>query len=230
MTLQPRHALLASAALALTACGSAGLPAAPDDQPPATTIRGTVSTWTGPGTVTLPGPSGAALAQADVAAEGTFTLTLPAAPALEGLTRSVPAAISEVGCTGTVTSGDPSARGYAFGTLTARDTAGTREVLAADLSVAYVPPKATLLARAWLYADRATRLTGTLNCGALIGAASAPVTVDVSARAGWNVVGIVVNASYGLGGVSASGRMALTTDAATTWLSSGELVAKLPGR
>lgn len=227
---QPRHALLASAALVLTACGSAGLPTAPDNQPPATTIRGTVGTWSGPGTVTLPGPSGAPLARADVAAGGTFTLTLPDASALGGLTRSVPAAISEVGCTGTVTSGDPSARGYAFGTLTAQDTAGTRQVLAADLSVGYVPPKATLLARAWLYADRATRLSGTLNCGSLIGAASAPVTVDVPAKVGWNVVGIVVNASYGLGGVSATGRMTLTTDAETTWLSSDELVAKLPGR
>lgn len=225
-----RPALLTSAALALTACGSASLPAAPDDQPPATTVRGTVRTWSGTGTVSLPGSSGPGLARADVAANGTFTLTLPDASALSGLTRTAPEALGEVGCTGTVTSSDPAARGYGFATLKAQDTSGPRSILAADLNVTYVPPRATLLARAWLYADRSTRLTGTLNCGSLIGAASAPVSVDVSAQAGWNVVGVTVNASYGLGGVNASGSMRATTDVETAWLTSQELVSQLPGR
>ncbi|MEF2279983.1 hypothetical protein V3W47_16950 [Deinococcus sp. YIM 134068] len=230
MNTLPRLALLTSAALALTACGSASLPAAPEDQPPATTVRGTVQTWSGTGTVSLPGSSGQTLARADVVADGTFTLTLPDASALAGLTRTAPDALSEVGCTGTVTSSDAAARGYGFATLSAQDTAGTRSILAADLNVTYVPPRATLRARAWLYADRATRLTGSLNCGSLIGASSAPVAVDVSAKAGWNVVGVVVNASYGLSGVSASGSMSATTDVETTWLTSDELVSQLPGR
>ncbi|MBB5232819.1 hypothetical protein [Deinococcus budaensis] len=221
-----RPALLVGAALALSACGSARLPPAPENQPPVAAVRGEIANWAGTGTVTLPGPAGQALASAEVAADGSFSLALPTEGALTGAgaLRDSASALAQLGCTGTLSSSTPAARGYGFLALNARSSAQAQTIVAATVDFSYLPPRARLQGYAWLYADQATRLTGTLDCGNLLGLPRAAVTVNVQAKQGWNVLGIVLDASSGLGGISARGTIGDTADTRTVWRDQSGLI------
>lgn len=228
-----RLALLACAALALTACASGEQPPAPEDQPAVTTVQGDIENWTGAGTVTLSGPSGQALARAAVAADGTFSLTLPdeAALAGAGVTRSPADALAQLGCTNTVTSSDPAARGYGFLSLDARPDGGdVGPIFAVDLDVTTlfgVPVSAEAKGRAWLYADRDTTLSGHVTCK--IAEVNAAVQVNIAAKQGWNVLAMNVGGSVANpGGVT--GTLTTAADTQTTWRTQADLLSKLPAR
>ncbi|AZI41647.1 hypothetical protein EHF33_01835 [Deinococcus psychrotolerans] len=186
-----------SAAL-LSACNSA-TPPKPAPTPEVTPVLSGQLVGIGNTTASLSGNS-KTLAVTSVDAGGNFTLTLPTSAQLSGDKTSLTAGLlADLGCTGVLTLGDPSAKGYAFATL----TAGNGKEYA-DATVTKTLTTRTLKGRAYLYADKATTLEGPLNCSAATGY---PTTVQVSidALAGWNTLAINITGSLGFGGISVGG-------------------------
>lgn len=228
MKTSTRPALLVGAVLALTACGGASPPRA-SDQPPVTVINGRVATWSGAGTVQVPG---LLAASAPVGADGSFTLTLPGEAALAGRTIPAVAVLSGLDCSGTLTGTQPDARAFLLAGLTAQDAAGPREVNAVT-GTKPGPLSRRVHVRAWLYADAATQLRGTVDCARLLNLpqiAALPVTVAVNTQPGWNVIDLNIDASANLlGQVSASGT-AVNSAAGTSqtvWRTLAELQAQI---
>lgn len=228
----PRLALLTSAALALTACGGTAPPQA-SDQPTVAVIQGRVATPDGVGAVSVPGLGAVG---APVAADGTFTLVLPDEGSLAGQARTVSGVLSALNCTGAVSSSEAAARGFVIAFLDARSGAqggaGTRQVGAVE-GVKTGLLSRSVRARAWLYADRPTRLRGSVDCAGLLNIPQVnrlPVTVSVNAGRGWNVVDLNVGASANLlGQVSASGSVVNSTAGTgpTVWRTQAELQAQI---
>lgn len=226
----PRSALLVGAAFALTACGGTAAPPRASDQPPVTLINGRVATWSGAGSVRVPGVPAA---PAPVGADGTFTLTLPGEAALAGRTTPAVAVLSSLGCSGTLTGSLPDARAFLLAGLSAQDTGGGTREIGAVTGTRPGPLSRRVLLRAWLYADAATALRGTLDCARLLNVpqlAALPVTVAVDTRPGWNVVDLDIAASANLlGQLSASGTAVNSAagTAQTVWRTLPELQAQL---
>lgn len=232
-----RTALLIAGAVLLAGCAprtvaTLAKPAAPAQ--PVTQIPGDISRWSGTGAVALTGPGGEVLARAEVAPDGRFTLPLPEAPTLRPLLRSPGAAISALGCAGDVLSSDAGAGSYAFLGLTPqRPQAAPASVFAAQAArTGFV--SGTFSGRIYLYADRPTRLSGTVDCGPVVQQfagvqATVPVTVDVTAQPGWNALELGVNVQAGFGGVSAGGRLSAVADAERVWRTPDEVVDQVTG-
>ncbi|EYB69820.1 hypothetical protein DEIPH_ctg001orf0032 [Deinococcus phoenicis] len=228
MNTLPRFALFAGAALALTACGSAPAPQA-SDQPPVTVVNGKVVTWSGLGTVGVPGLD---TASTPVNADGTFALVLPGEAALAGRTLTAADVLTGLGCTGSLGSSAAGTRGFLVSALTAQDTAGTRQVSAVEGSKPGLLSR-HVSARAWLYADGATQLRGTVDCARLLNIpqiGTLPVTVTVNTQRGWNVIDLNIEAQANVfGQVSASGTAANSAVGAsqTQWRTMAELQAQI---
>ncbi|GAA5512952.1 hypothetical protein Dcar01_01676 [Deinococcus carri] len=224
----PRFVLFAGAALALTACGNNTPPQA-SDQPTVAVINGKVTTWSGSGTVSVPD---LADVSAPVNADGTFALTLPGEAALSGKTMTAADVMSGLRCTGTVTSSTPSTRGYVVAVLNVQDMNGTRQVSAVE-GRKTGPLSRGLHARAWLYADGATQLRGTVNCAALLGISAIsnlPVTVSVNTQRGWNVVDLNITASASVFGQLSAEGTAVNSAAGTgttEWRTTAELQSQI---
>lgn len=216
---------LAALSLLLASCGG-GPERVPDNAAPETTVSGRIQTWQSgaAGTVTLQ-PGLLPLATAPVDAAGTFSLTLPTGPLVDAQTRSIPETLEQglrdLNCTSAgLTVSDPAARGLLFFTLRAEGGgAGAREVVAATVNKGAT--SRSIDARAWLYADRATRLGGKVNCR--IEGFTVPVTLDVAAVPGWTMLRLAVTAGVGFGGVSASGKVTRTLTDVNTWLTLDEV-------
>lgn len=224
---------MAGAVLGLTAglaaCGSATPPQA-SDQPTVTVIEGTVATPRGAGTVSLDGMADVSVA---VAADGHFSLSLPAGDALASRSQSASAALSGLKCAGALSSSDPAARGYLVSSLTVQDSAGGRSMLSLSGSKTGVFGQGRdISGKVWLYADRPSMLTGHLDCAAMLNVSSLPslpVDVNINAKAGWNVIDLNIGASAGLSGLSGSGSAvnSPSSTAASNWRTSEELQAQL---
>ncbi|TSA86686.1 hypothetical protein FNU79_05655 [Deinococcus detaillensis] len=149
-------------------------------------------------TIVLLRSSGKTLASTSVDVGGNFTLTLPTSDQLTDSKTSLSAGLlADLGCTGALTLGDPSAQGYAFATLTAG-----KEF--ADAAVSKTLTTRTLTGRAYIYADKTTTLQGQLNCAVATGYPTT-VQVNVNASAGWNTLAINITGSLGFGGISVGG-------------------------
>lgn len=211
--------------LLLASCGGNKLPSAPTEaDPPITTIRGSLSAGSGTGKVTAYGLNSTALAQASVAEDGSFTLTLPTAEQLAPHLLGADKALSALACDGTLTSSTAGVKGYAIAALQAERTGLKDTVLAANLKFKAIPPKGKLDAFAWLYTDQATRLTGDLNCTKLINSVLPfSLNVDVQTRAGWNVVAL-----HAEGLTSLNGSAVAIGDLPTEWRTFEQLTPKLP--
>lgn len=214
---------LLAAALTLTACGTASLKA-PEGAPAETRITGRVQSWSGSGTVVLQG-NVRPLAATSVSGDGSFSLTLPSADALLGETRGVPEAVvrglAQLNCQDAgLVNANSSARGLLTFALAATDASGPREVFAAQVSRGAVSRKVD--ARAWLYLDAPTSLTGKVSCS-VPGVGTFPVQVDVQAVPGWNLLALTLNASVGFGGLSVSGTAVRTQVPVETWITMNEL-------
>ncbi len=219
---------IASVSLLLAGCNSATPPQA-SDQPTVVTIGGQVASPSGAGKVSLPDM---ASVSTSTATDGSFSLTLPQAAALSGKTMTAAQVMAGLKCTGSLNSSDAAAQGYVVAALNVQDNAGSRQVYALNGS------KTGLLSRAmngkiWLYSDRATILSGSVDCADLLGVTqikSLPVTVAVAAKAGWNVVDLSLSASADIfANVSASGNAvnSTTSTAATTWRTLDEVRGQL---
>ena len=210
-------------ALTLASCGNAPTPVPSETDPPVTTIQGRVGSGSGTGTVTLAG-SGGTLAQAPVDTQGNFSLTLPSADKFAADLKTAEQMLAGVGCEGNVTSSVAEARGYAVAALNAERTGLKDSVYAANLNVQLLPPKGRLSAYAWLYTDKATHLSGSINCSKLVqNALQINMNVDIQARAGWNVVKL-----YAEGVQSMNGTMNTVFDTPTDWRTATDLRGQLP--
>lgn len=199
---------------------------------PVTQIPGDISRWSGAGSVALTGPGGEVLARAEVAPDGRFTLPLPGAPTLTPLLRSPTDAISALGCTGQVLSSDAGAGSYAFLGLTPQRSQATPVFAAQAQRTGFV--SGTFSGRVYLYVNRPTRLSGTVDCGQVVQdfagvQAAVPVTVDVDAQHGWNALELGVNVRANLGGASAGGRLSAVPDAERVWRTPEEVVQQVTG-
>ena len=212
----------------LASCGSNPTPPVQETDPPLTQIQGQLVEGRGNGTVILKAEDGSELGRAAVDNNGAFTLPLPAPETFTARLKTASEALSAVGCSGTLNSSAPAAKGYGVAALRATRTDFDKDVYAANLDVQLFPPKGKLTARVWLYTDQATRLTGTLNCSQLVNnAAQVNLALDVQTRAGWNLVAIYAE-TQGLQLTTLSGNANTVRDEQTIWRSADALRAQLP--
>lgn len=222
-----RFVLFAGAAFALTACSQSSPPQA-SDQPTVAVIRGKVATWSGTGTVSMP----ALDVNAPVSTDGTFTLTLPGDAVLAGRTRTVAEVLTALNCSGSLQSSQAGTTGLLVTALNARDTTGTRQVSAVEGAKSGLLSR-SVHARAWLYADGATQLRGTVNCAGLLNIpqlSNLPVEVAVNTQRGWNVVDLTLNVSANIfGQLSGSGTAgnSVAGSTTTTWRTMAELQGQI---
>lgn len=215
-------------ALALASCGGTPTPQA-SEQPTVTVIQGRVTSASGTGTVSVTELAGTSAA---TSSNGSFTLTLPQDSALSARTQGAAQVMSNLQCAGSLSSSDTSARGYLVANMQVSDGAGTRTVSAVRGSKPG-PLSRSVDGRAWLYVDKDTYLSGTVDCAKLLNVsqiASLPVQIAVKAKAGWNVVALKIDASASwLGQISAGGSVVNATDgsAQSEWRTSEELQAQI---
>lgn len=223
--------LLSTACLGLLLSACAGRPLLQTGPAaPATTVgnvQGNVSRWSGTGKISLYGTPGQTLAQADVASSGLFILNLPDAVTVQPALRPAAESLASLGCAGRVTSSDDAARNFAFLSLQPQ-RADTKPVFAASLRRTSFT-RATLTGRAYLYADRPTRLSGEVDCGQIVqdfaGASiGVPVSVNIAAQTGWNALELRVEVQGSLTGVSATGEVRAVADTPQVWRSPQEII------
>lgn len=218
--------LAGTVSLVLSACdgGTPPLPKA-EDKPVVTTINGKVATPRSAGTVSISDLG----VQAPMDANGAFALNLPTSAEMTGKTKSISEAVKGLGCTGNVASTAPN-NGYAAGTISVKDSAGSRDMTAVEGKNTGLTTR-SVVAWAWLYSEQTATLTGDVDCAKLLGGAvtSVPTKIAISVKPGWNVVEARINASVGLGGLTASGGIGNTEEpsAVTTWRTGDELKAQL---
>ena len=215
-------------ALALASCGSAPTPQA-SEQPTVTAIEGRVTSASGTGTVSVAELAGTT---ATTSADGRFSLTLPQGTALGIRMQGVAQVMSNLQCSGSLSSSDTSARGYLVANMQVSDSAGTRSVSAVQGNKTGLLSR-SVSGRAWLYVDKDTRLSGSVDCAKMMNVSqisTLPVTIDVIAKSGWNVVDLGIGASASVfGQVSAAGSVVNsgTGTAMSEWRTSEELQAQI---
>lgn len=187
------------AALSLTACGSAQPPAAPPQAQIITTITGVLG-GAAATTVTLKAGD-QVLTSAATDAKGQFVLPLPSEQALSGVLKPVNRGLlSDIGCSGLLSASDPQAQGYDVVNLTTADS------LYLNATASKTLLSRALNGRIYLYSDRPTSVSGTLDCSALTGMPT-KIPVELNVTRGWNVLGLAINGGLGLGGLNISGRL-----------------------
>lgn len=213
-----KNLLLPSLALtlALASCSSAPTPPATAEQ--TDSITGTVVSGSGTGNVVLKDDALGQLSEAPVAADGSFTLPLPAPAKFSSRLMTATEVLGSIGCTGTLQSSAPGAKGY--GVVTLDLTRGNKVGKALAGQVTNGMASKSFEGRAWIYTDQATTLSGTVDCQKLVGIGIAiPATVNVTTQAGWNV--LKVSGTGSLFGVNA--KVENGTKEPTTWRTLDEL-------
>ena len=151
-------------------------------------------------TVTLPADN-RVLSSTLSDANGRFTLTLPGSAALGTIQTPLSTGLlRDLGCTGALDVADAGTQSFGVAML---QTPAARYM---NATVSRTLLSRSLVGKAYLYVDRATVASGTLDCSAATGM---PTKVDVALNvsAGWNVLAIYINGNVGLGGVSVSGKL-----------------------
>lgn len=228
MNLPARLSLIASLGLLLSACAGRPVLQATPTAPatPVASVQGNISRWGGTGKVAL-AASGRTLAQADVDSRGLFILVLPDAVTVAPALTEASLSLASVGCAGRVTSSDAAARSLGFlGLQPQRHEA--RPVFAAQVRRTSFT-QAVLTGRAYLYADRPTRLSGRVDCGQILRDfagvdAGVPIDVNIQAQSGWNALELHVDVQGSLTGVSASGEVRAVADKPQAWRTPQEII------
>ena len=192
--------LLSSLALtlALASCSSAPTPPATAEK--TESITGTVVSGTGTGKAVLRDDVLGQLSEAQVSADGSFTLPLPAPEKFNSRLMTATEVLGSIGCAGTLQSSVPGAKGYGVVTLDLARGAKVGKMLAGQVTSGMASK--SFEGRAWIYTDQATTLTGNVDCQKLVGIGMAiPATVNVTTQPGWNV--LKVSGTGNLFGVSA---------------------------
>lgn len=207
-------------ALVLSACGGGGGTSTTPPVTAKTSLSGTISGFTGaagtPITLNLglTSPRTDVAASGTVAADGSFSLDLPAgdnAKLAPYLTQFQGA--SQPGCSGTLSSSDAQARGTSARFLTVAPAGAT----AYDVYVRQ-NGAGTITLREYFYADRATTLSGTLTCNLKIDDLNfngPAVFNNVALKAGWTAVTETV--TLGSGGATASVTVAADQTSGVAW-------------
>lgn len=215
--------------VALSSCGPNGSTEVPKNTPPETKISGHIATWPGGGTVTLKGAV-LPLASAPVDAASNFTLALPTEGAaltaeLRPVTTTVVGGLGQFGCQNVnLTNSNAAAQGLLVSSLRAQSGASGKDLLAANTATTLT--SRTVDARAWLYVDQDTTLSGSVSC-TLPGRGSFPVNVKVDAVRGWNMLQFYVYGSYGFGGLTISGEVKRSVTPVSNWITMDELNAAI---
>lgn len=194
--------------LSLVACGTPS-PTIPQPDPAGLTdqVSGTIQGWKD-GTATVeaqarPDPSTQAsfvtLSSGTVNPDGTFTLTLPGAAAVEpylNTTQQTP----RTGCTGVFTQSVKTARSFGIGSFALRRADRSYiGFLTQDSPTNSTPLEAGNYFIARYYADQAFTVTGTLDCP------GSKITLNLNLKKGWNAAVNTVDA------VSAEGKVTANT-------------------
>lgn len=204
--------------LGLTACST---PQVPQETSAVTEIRGTVSANKGrlPSQVLYKDdsslPTSQVFARASVDSVGKFALTLPPPSALNPASDI----LKDSYCTGSLTSSDAAARGASLFTLYASYSGSDypASLLGGSLSLNYLLLSANYDVRGYVFADRATTLSGTVHCGLALGLSPAALDVQIKAKAGWNPVRLVARSKLSLSGGSGSGTLYSSPEEEGTW-------------
>lgn len=228
MNFSARLSLVASLGLLLSACAGRPLlqpsPTAP--AAPVASVQGNISRWGGTGKVALDA-AGRTLAQADVDSRGLFILVLPDAVTVAPALTEASVSLAPLGCAGRVSSSDVAARSLAFLGLQPQRP-GARPVFAAQVRRTSFT-QGVLNGRAYLYADRPTRLSGQVDCGQILRdfagvSAGVPIDVNINAQTGWNVLELRVDMQGSLTGIGATGQVRAVADAPQTWRTPQEII------
>lgn len=169
---------LLSAAL-LSACGASNkAPAATKTSENIVTLSGKLSGASG-GTAVL----GGNLASAAVGSDGSFNLTLPSGDQMAAVKKDLNNGfLKEYNCNTNLVSSDTTTQGYAFGALSYNNK--DYFDLSADRSLLDVKAGG----RVYLYVDKATTITGKLNCS--LSPITLNITANITVQPGWNVLGL----------------------------------------
>ncbi|GGI74457.1 hypothetical protein [Deinococcus wulumuqiensis] len=192
--------LLPSLALSLALASCSSAPTAPATAEQTESITGTVVSGSGTGKVVLNDETLGQLSEAQVAADGGFTLLLPAPEKFSRRLMTANEVLGSIGCVGTLQSSVPGAKGY--GVVTLDLTRGTKQGKALAGQVTTSVASKSFEGRAWIYTDQATTLSGAVDCQKLVGIGIAiPATVNVTTQPGWNA--LKVSGTGNLFGVNA---------------------------
>lgn len=207
--------MLVTLAVALSACDSG--PPTPIN-PSTTKINGRVVSGSGTGNATLRGKVDV-LATAPIDASGNFTLTLPDANKLSADLVAASNVLGNIGCSGTLNSSASDAQGYGLTSLDLNRTKVGR-MIAGQVGRNVFNLPTSFNGRGWIYVDKDTTLSGSVDCKALVGVdISIPATVNIKAKAGWNIV--QVSGSVSMSGIS--GTVHEVADGSTVWRTIDEL-------
>ncbi|ULH15520.1 hypothetical protein MF271_16660 [Deinococcus sp. KNUC1210] len=230
------YAALALTSALLAACGDTSVttpPAQPVVAP--TAVSGTLSSWTGgAGTMELladdtasKSASNPVLSTGALAADGSFSVALPAAAAVQPYlvpAKSVFVNSSAATCSGTFSSSDAGAQAFASYRLDVRVN-GTYVTSAEPVSFSDQSSgtnlQGTTVYRFWVYADRATTLGGQQDCtnsqpGLNV---TSHATMNAALSAGWNLMRetSVISGVKGSGQGTLSVALTSSSDASGPW-------------
>lgn len=208
---------LTALTLTLAACNSTPTPVI--EPAPVQTISGTASAAAGV-SLTLVASDGEALGSAvTVAADGSFSVSLPTPEAAR--LKTVTTALAGLPCDvlTTVTASDPLAVGLGISSA----KSGSVTLIPATVQRSLFGRHVEL--HAWVYSDRATTLSGQLDCARATGGAvsTLPVSINASLVRGWTPVVAKIDASLGLGGLTGSGTISNASDYRGTWITPQDL-------
>lgn len=208
---------LLSAAL-LSACSST--PAAPEKAAPTTAIDGTL---TGASNTTVSAYQGdKVLSSASVDGNGHFVLSVPSDTKMNDYKVSLSTdLLASIGCTGNLTLSDAAAKGSGIIMLKANNTDYMNAVVTKSGLLGRIRE---LTGTGYVYADRATTATGTLDCSKLTSMPT-PITVNLNLNQGWNFVSYLIRGEGGLGGITVNGSVDNSNPQATsTWQTKDSLM------
>lgn len=212
----------------LSACNN-NTPTTPIN-PSTSTINGQVISGSGTGTVSFHFSSGQSIS-APVSATGNFSLGLPGADKFSSEMVTTEKVLSKVGCSGNLTSSIADAKGYAMAGLQLSRGSLNDTILAGTLTVSKffgLPTSGSFDGRLWLYTDKATQLSGQVNCTQLVGAGvPVNITVNATTAAGWNILSLTGKATLSTSGVSVTGNLNGANDGTTTWRTLNDLKSDL---
>ncbi|MFC4453472.1 hypothetical protein [Deinococcus sonorensis] len=217
---------IAGLTLVLAAC----TPHQPPTITPLTTLHGQIQgqdALTGGGAASVllrplpvPGGSSAPLATAQVAADGTFTLSLPTAADVdvEPYLQPVPS-FSNPSCSGQIDVTPPTTRQTGFSTLFL-STDGTMQVPLGSIKRTSTQKSdgSTLsvdTVNLWVYVDVPARMAGTQTCEGSI-----TTQVDLTLQKGWNAMTSVdTSVVFPDGHVTRTSKLSRGTETTTVWTS-----------
>jgi len=175
-------------------------------------------------------------AQVKLGGSRSFSLKLPDGAALP--LSPADQAAGGFGCSGAdVSSSDKDALAYAATELTGIWTTTVNQQQVISRVESYIAidgtrpevflPSVDVVQYALIYADRSTRLSGSLDCAAKLGVPQLKVTVAAELKPGWNSVGLHLKAKQTTS-LNTSGELVAADPGTTSWMTQDQFQRSIP--